>query len=84
MGVLLAQLPRDSKITLTCLLTLVRTGFNADIDFEAGGQGAKQADADRQPDKGGHATMGYGRCELDNYATGCYRDLRRGNDSQLF
>ena len=84
MGVLPAQLPRHSETTLTCVLTLVRTGFDADINLEAGGQCAKQADADRQPDEGRHATMGYGWGELDNYATGSYRDLGRGNDGQLF
>ena len=83
MGVLLAP-PRHGRTAPTCLLTLVRTGFDADIDFKAGGQGAKQTDADGQPDKGGHSTMRYGWGELDNYATGSHRDLGRGNDGQLF
>ncbi len=76
--------PRHNETTLTCVLTLVRTGFDTDIDLEAGGQCAKQANTDSQPDEGRHATMGYSRSKLDNYATGIYSDLGRGNNSQLF
>jgi hypothetical protein len=65
------------------MLTLVRTGFDADINFEAGWQCTKQADADRQPNKGRHATMRYGRGELNEYAARSYRDLRRRDNSQL-
>ena len=63
------------------MFTLVRTRFDADINFEAGWQCAKQADADRQSDEGGHATMGYGWGELDEYAARSYLDLRRRDDS---
>jgi hypothetical protein len=77
----LSPAPGQNGTTQTCLLTLVRTGFDTDIDFEAGWQCSKQADSDRQPDKGGHATVGYGWGELDEYATRSYRDLRRRNDS---
>jgi hypothetical protein len=79
----LSPAPGHNEITPTCVLTLVRTGFDADIHFEPGWQCAKQADADRQSDKGGHATMGYGRGELDEYAARSYLDLRRRDDRQL-
>ena len=79
----LSPAPGQNETIPTCVLTLVRTGFDANIDFEAGWQCAKQADADRQSDKGGHATMGYGRGELDEYAARSYLDLRRRDDGQL-
>ena len=66
------------------MFALVRTWFNADVDLEAGWQRTKQANADRQPNKGGHATMWYGRGELDKDAAGSYGDLGNRNDGQLF
>jgi hypothetical protein len=75
---------RHSGPSRTCVLALVRTWFNAYIDLKASGQRAKQANTNREPNKGRHATVWYGRSELYKDASGIYDDLGGRNDGQLF
>ena len=70
--------------TQTCVLTLMRTRFDPDIDFEAGRKRAKKANANGKSNKGGHAAVRDSRCKLHKYMIRGHYDLRGRDDGELF